>query len=93
MWQLNKFVLPLIHAYWEDVAYSLHFDLETVDGIEANSKDTRKCCKEVFKHWLRTESKVGPKTWKTFLTQLKEVEEITAIVKKIKENLCNMPDI
>ena len=93
MWQLYMFVLPLLHPYWEGVAYSLHYDLTTVDGIEANSKDTRECCKEVFKHWLRTDSKVGPKTWETLLTQLKKVENIAANVEKVKENLCKMPDM
>ena len=92
VWQLNKFVLPLIHVHWENVAYiSLHYDVDTVEGIEAKHKsDTKKCCQEMFKHWLRTSSKVGPKTWETLLRQLREVEELTANVEKIEENVLNM---
>ena len=89
MWQLNKIVVPLIMAYWEDVAYnSLHYDIPTVDGIEAkHNKDPKKCCQELFKHWLNTNSRVGPKTWETLLKQLKEVPELTASLEKITKQL------
>ena len=89
MWQLNKIVVPLIMANWEDVAYnSLHYDIPTVEGIEAtHNKDPKKCCQEMFKHWLKTNSGVGPKTWETLLKQLKEVPELTASLENITKQL------
>ena len=89
MWQLNKFVVPLIMAHWEDVAYnSLHYDIPTVDGIGAKHKnDPKKCCQELLKHWLITDSGVGPKIWQTLLKQLEEVPELATSVEKIMEQL------
>ena len=89
MWQLNKFVVPLIMAHWEDVAYnSLHYDIPTVDGIEGKHKnDPKKCCQELLKHWLSTDSRVSPKTWETLLKQLTEVPELAASIEKIIEQL------
>ena len=42
MWQLNKVVVPRIKAYWEDVAYSLHYDIHDVEGIRTTHKDDAK---------------------------------------------------
>ena len=89
MWQLNKFVVPQIAACWEDVAYnSLHFDIPTVDTIgEKHKNDPKKCCQEMLKHWLSSDSKVGPKTWETLLKQLKEVEQLKASVEEIQKKI------
>ena len=89
MWQLNKFVVPLIMAHWEDAAYnSLHYDIPTVGGIRAKHKnDPKKCCQELFEHWLITHSGVGPKTWEILLKQLEEVPELAASIEKIMEQL------
>ena len=89
MWQLNKYVVPLIMAHWEDVAYnSFRYDIPTVDGIEAKHKnDPKKCCQELLKHWLSTDSGVGQNTWETLLKQLEEVPELTASVEKIRKQL------
>ena len=87
MWQLNK-IVPLIMAHWEDVAYSLHYDIPIVDGIDAKQKgDPKKCCQQLLKDWLSTDHGVGPKTWDTLLKQLKEVPELTASVVNIKKQL------
>ena len=43
MWQVNNMVVPLIMAYWEDVAYnSLHYDIPTVEGIDVKHKSDPK---------------------------------------------------
>ena len=89
MWQVNKFVVPQIMAHWEDVAYnSLRYNIPAVAGIRTKYQgDPRKCCKALFEDWLSTDHGVGPKTWETLLKQLKEVEELTASVEKISEQL------
>ena len=89
MWQLNKIVVPLIMAHWEDVAYSsLHYDIPTVDGIDTKHKsDPKKCCQQLLKDWLSTDHGVGPKTCDTLLKQLKEVPELTASIENIKKQL------
>ena len=89
MWQVNKIVVPLIMAYWEDVAYnSLRYDIPTVEGIKAtHNGDPKKCCQELLRNWLSTERGVGPKTWETLLKHLKEVPELAASVEEIKKQL------
>ena len=89
MWQLCKIVVPQIMPHWEDVAYiSLHYDMATVERIEASHKgDSKKCSKALLKDWLSTNNGVGPKTWETLLKQLKEVEELTASVEEIQKKI------
>ena len=75
--------------HWDDVAYiSLHYDVSTVERIEASHKgEPKRCCQILLKDWLTTNNGVGPKTWETLLKQLKEVEQLTASVEKIENNL------
>lgn len=92
MWQLYKFVVPKIIPHWEEVAYiSLHYDVPTVERIEATHKgDPKKRCQALLKDWLSTDNGVGPKTWETLLKQLKEVEELAASIEEIEKNISNM---
>ena len=89
MSQLYKIVVPKIMAHWEKVAYiSFHCDISKVDGIKAKEKgDPEKCCLELIKHWMQTEKS---KTWETLLKQLGEVDELTADVEKIVEQLLSI---
>ena len=84
-WRLERNVIPQIMAHWKDVAYhSLHYDVSTVTAIEEKcASDPKRCCLELFHDWLNTENGVGPKTWETLLTQLKEVKELTDKVEEI----------
>ena len=92
MWQLYKFVVPLIIPHWEDVAYiSLHYDVAAVERIETSHKgEPKKFCQVLLKDWLSTNNGVGPKTWDTLLKQLKEIDELVASVEEIETNLSNM---
>ena len=76
-------------AHWKDVAYhSLQYDVSTVTAIEKKcASDPKRCCIELFQDWLKTENGVGPKTWGTLLTQLKEVKELTDKVEEITKKL------
>ena len=89
MWKLYKIVVPQIMPHWEDIAYiSLHYDIPIVDAIgEKHKNDPKKCCQELLKRWLSSNSEVDPKTWKTLLKQLKEVEGLTASVEEIQKKI------
>ena len=88
MWQLNKVVVPKIKAYWEDVAYSLRFDILEVEGIKNTHKDDgKKCCQRVLINWLSTDKGISPKIWETLIKQIKEVEELTASAEVMLEQL------
>ena len=89
MWKLTRYVIPKIMDHWEDVAlHSLCYDDSMVTTIKAEcASDPERCCNELFKNWLRTQNGVSPKTWKTVLTQLKEVEELADEVEEIAQML------
>ena len=76
-------------AYWKDVAYiSLQYDVPKVRAIEEKHKsDPKKCCQELFEEWVCMRRTGDLKTWITLLTRLKEVEELTAVVEEISEEL------
>ena len=88
MWQLNKVVIPQIKDYWEDVAFGLRFGIHEVEGIKTTHKDdAKKCCQRLLINWLSTDSGINPKIWETLLNQVKEVEELTASVEQILQQL------
>ena len=59
MKDLNAFVIPKVATKWYELGLKL---LETeyvteLDNIEANFKtDVKRCCTEMFKNWLETQS-------------------------------------
>jgi len=87
MGDLNKIVVPHIEAYWDDVAYALHFGIPYVEGVKVKFSDPKKCCQELLKDWLSTSNGVGPKTYSTLLDKLKEVEELIAVTNDIMQKL------
>ena len=76
-------------AHWKDIAYiSLKYGIPKVSTIEEKHKgDPEKCCKELFKEWMCTYRTGDSKTWENLLTQLKQVEKLTAVVEEISEKL------
>ena len=91
MHYLNRIVVEKISAVWEDVAYALEYDIQTVECISCkHNGDPMKCCKELFKNWLVTNSGTKPKTWQTLLSKLKEIDKLTSVAQKIKEELIKM---
>ena len=88
MFELNKFVIPKIAAEWEDVAYSLGYDILTVENIRQKQlDDPKRSCKELFKSWLTTAKGIAPKTWSTLLQRIKEVDELLPVVEDIQKHL------
>lgn len=79
MRDINRYIIQRISAHWEDVAYALEYTIPYVERIKNDYKDSRKCCKELFKNWLTTEHGAEPKTWETLLARLKEVEELASV--------------
>ena len=81
MGDINKIVVPRIQAEWEDFAYALHYEIPAVQNISAkHNENPKKCCRELFIDWLSTDHGDGPKTWKTLIGKLKEVDELAAAI-------------
>ena len=88
MAEINSIVVQRIQAYWEDVAYALHYEIPIVEGIKVKHKeDPKKCCKEFFVDWLSTGHGDGPQTWSMLIEKLKKVEELVAATGDIKNEL------
>lgn len=84
---LLKIVIPKVSTQWETLAYCLGFEIYKVKSIkETYSGNPEKCCKEVFVHWLTSNSE-GEKTWKVLLQTLKEITDLTAVTEQIEKEL------
>ena len=88
MRDLNRFVVPDIDAYWQDVAFALELEITTVDSIsEKHKEDPKKCCQEILKFWLITNHGVTPKNWSTLLDRISEVQQLATVRKKVLDKL------
>ena len=87
MWDLNKIVIPRIMAEWRKVAYSMRFDLHFISAIEQDSRNVQECCDKLFTNWLTTNNGPTPKTWKTLLEKIEDVDDLVRASEEIKEDL------
>ena len=91
MHDLNRIVVEKVSAEWEDIAYALQYDISTVEKISVKCKENpTKCCKELFKNWLATDSGAKPKIWQTLMDKIKEIEELGGVTEDIMKNLIQM---
>ena len=91
MHDLIKIVIPKVSSEWDNIAYALWYDVQTVKLIKNNnSGDIKKCCKELFIDWLSTSNGAKPKIWKTLLGRLIEVEDLVSATEEIIEKLIQM---
>ena len=91
MHDLISFVIPKVASEWEDVAYALRYEISAVDCIESNfGKDVKKCCRELFKDWLKTNNGAQCKTWQTLLDALTSIEQLTSVTQEITDKLIQM---
>ena len=62
-------------AQWECVGYCLELREEEMDSIEqSTSGDERSAYMKVMKTWIRSTDGREPKTWRTFLLVLQELD-------------------
>ena len=65
----------------------MDYKLYTVDAIEKESRDLQDGCQRLLINWLTTSNGPSPKTWKTLLECIEDVEELTAALEEIKVEL------
>ena len=90
IWPIIKIVIPKVKSEWEDVAYSMKYDIPAVRGFKTSSDDGR-CCKNLFTDWLSTNNGITPKTWCTLLSCIKDVEDLQVIAEKIEIQILKKP--
>ena len=87
MWDLTKIAIPRIMAEWKNVAYCMRFDLHIITAIEQDSRSVQECSQKLFANWLTTNNGPTPKTWKTLLTKIKDVDNLVRAAEEIEEDL------
>ena len=92
MWELTKFVIPKIKAHWRELAFSMRYDIEVVDGFDKDGRDLHERCEKLFANWLKTGHKPTPQTYQTLLKYIRKVDELTAASEGIERALIKGKD-
>lgn len=83
MLDLIKIVIPKIKHVWKYVAYSMQYNVSDVKGIEKDSSDSAESCLKLFENWLDTTNGATPKSWRTLVQCIKDVDELAAAAERI----------
>ena len=89
MQDLVKIVVPKVTPKWKDLAYSMGYDIATVSAIRIDSHNVEDSCRRLFEDWLSTDRGSTPKTYRTLLRCIKEVDMLTAASEEIEMELIN----
>ena len=82
-----KIVIPKIKAEWENVAYSMQYGINDVNGIEKDSSNLTEMCQKLFKNWLTSSKGITPKTWHTLLKCIRDVDDLAVAAENIDTEL------
>ena len=68
-------IAPRVAANWEDIGYCLLLEEHDMAIIRNESRDDlRNACKKMLRRWLSSVKGREPKTWKTFIQTLLDIE-------------------
>lgn len=88
MHHMMKLVVPKVAGHWKMIAYNLHYDVMRVRVIQDQCRDDpENCTCELFMHWLQSSEGLGPRSWETLLSALKDIPKLTAVSEDIEREL------
>ena len=87
MWKLIKIVIPKVMAEWRNLAFCMTYDIGEVNAFSKDSQDVQECCGKLFENWLSTSHRPVPKTYKTLLNHIKEVDKLSGAYEEIEKEL------
>ena len=91
MHQVLKVVVPRIAGHWKAVAYNLHYDVTRVRIIQEQCRDDpEQCSCELFMYWLQSSEGLGPRSWETLLSALKQIPKLKAVTESIEKELIEL---
>ncbi|XP_065907695.1 uncharacterized protein [Dysidea avara] len=93
MKHLNSMVIPKVAAQWRVIADYLEYDPSMIQVIDQRWRDPILCCQDLFRDWLGTNHGVGPKTWTTLLSILKQIRQLIAIAEGIENELAELKSL
>ena len=75
---MRKIIIPNISYCWKTVADYLEYPVAKKREIEERQRgDPYKCCTELMEDWLTSDRGVSPKTWRTLVSVLKDIQELS----------------
>lgn len=91
MHHVMKVIVPKIAGHWKSVAFNLHYDVTRVRIIQEQCRDDpENCTCELFMYWLQSSEGLGPKSWETLLTVLKQIPKLKAVTESIERELADL---
>ena len=91
MHQVVKVVVPRIAGHWKAVAYNLHYDVTRVRIIQEQCRDDpEQCSWELFMYWLQSSEGLGPRSWETLLSALKQAPNLKSVSESIEKELMEL---
>ena len=87
MRNLIKVVIPKVKAEWEELAYCMTYEIGEVNAFKRDSRNVQECCRKLLEDWLSTDHGPVPKTYKTLLNRIKEVQALNTASEKIEREL------
>ena len=91
MHHVMRVVVPKIAGHWKEVAFNLHYDVTRVRIIQEKCRDDpERCTCELFIYWLQSSEGLGPRSWETLLSVLKETPKLTAVKESIERELIEL---
>ena len=68
-------IAPKVATHWVDIGYCLELEKHDIDIIENESRDDlRVACRKMLSKWLNSANGRIPKTWRTFIQALLELD-------------------
>ena len=68
-------VVDQIAPKWQELAYALHFESYEVHAIKASAFSNRQACIDMLTRWLDGQGARGPRTWRTLIEALRDIEK------------------
>ena len=91
MHQVVKVAVPRIAGHWKVVAYNLHYDVTRVKIIQEQCRDDpEQCSCELFIYWLQSSEGLGPRSWETLISALKQTPILKAVSESIGKELMEL---
>lgn len=91
MHHVMRVVVPKIAGHWKAVAFNLHYDVTRVRIIQEQCRDDpEQCSCELFMYWLQSSEGLGPRSWQTLLSVLKDTPKLTAVSESIEKELIEL---
>ena len=85
--ELRRIVVPEVKAHWKDLAYSMGYEIAAVKGIDSDGRNVGDRCIGLFEDWLEFPRSCTPKTWKTLIERIRNVDELYAAADRIQKKL------